>query len=147
MFGHYFFTRRAAHEDDIAAGYFLTVSDFQFVRFMHAHRHFIMALISQFDNFLPAATFKNLAAGWTGDYLAVSVFYLHDAAMLGQNRFSLWTARFKQFFHSRQTLRNVAAGHTAQVESTHCQLGARLANGLGRDNAHGGDFLYNLIIA
>ena len=47
----------------------------------------------------------------------------------------LGTACFKQFFHSRQTLRDVAAGDAAGMEGTHGQLGARFADGLCGDDA------------
>jgi hypothetical protein len=38
---------------------------------------------------------------------------------------------------ARQTLRDVVAGHTTGVEGTHRQLGAGLADRLGRDDADG----------
>ena len=60
----------------------------------------------------------------------------HPAADLGQLGHLLGLAGFKQLLHSRQTLGDVAAGHAAGVEGTHGQLGARLADGLGGDDAH-----------
>ena len=57
------------------------------------------------------------------------------SANLGQRRHLLGFAGLKQFLNTGKTLGDVAAGHAAGVEGTHGQLGAGLADGLGRDDA------------
>ncbi len=50
---------------------------------------------------------------------------------------TLGLARLEEFDHPRQTVRDVGPGHTAGVEGTHGQLGARFTDGLRGDVPHG----------
>ena len=61
----------------------------------------------------------------------LAVDLVDDGHMLG-------LAALEQLLHAGKTLGDVVgAGNAAGVEGTHGQLGARLANGLSGDNAHG----------
>ena len=57
-----------------------------------------------------------------------------DVADLG---LALRHAGLEQLLDARQTGRDVEAGHAAGVERSHRELGARLADRLGRDDADG----------
>ncbi len=48
----------------------------------------------------------------------------------------LGLSRLKELLHPGKTLGDVAARHAPRMEGTHGQLGARLADRLGRDDAH-----------
>ena len=61
---------------------------------------------------------------------------LHDAVDFGDERLALGVARLEQLFDARQTLGDVVgAGHATGVEGAQRQLRARLADGLGGDDA------------
>ena len=55
----------------------------------------------------------------------------------GELGFALGSAGFEQLHDPGQTAGDVLAGHAAGVEGPHGELRARLADGLGGDNAHG----------
>ena len=59
----------------------------------------------------------------------------HDARELGDLRGALGGTGFEELDHARQAVGDVALGHTTGVEGTHGELGARLADGLGGDDA------------
>src|SRR5690606_27239463 len=73
------------------------------------------------------------------DFPAVPDFpnVLDDAADFGHRGLPFRITGFKQLLHPRQTLRDVVTGHTTAVERPHGQLGPRLTDGLGRDDADG----------
>ena len=58
-----------------------------------------------------------------------------DAGDLGEGGHLLRLARLEQLFNTRKALRDIVAGDAAGVERTHGQLRARLADGLGGDDA------------
>ena len=58
-----------------------------------------------------------------------------EAGELGHRRRALGGAGFEELDHAGQTVGDVALGHTTGVEGAHGELGTRLANGLGRDDA------------
>ena len=69
---------------------------------------------------------------------AVGVLHLHDAGELGDRRLTLRGTGLEQLGDTGQTLGDVGRrGDAAGVERTQRQLGARLADGLGRDDADG----------
>src|SRR5690606_958899 len=59
------------------------------------------------------------------------------ALVLGDDRLALGLAGLEQLLHPRQALGDVLGGHAAGVEGAHGELRARLADGLGRDDADG----------
>ena len=61
---------------------------------------------------------------------------LQRAGDLGEHGEALRLARLEQLLNARQTVRDVLASHAAGVERAHGELGARLADGLGGDDAH-----------
>ena len=68
----------------------------------------------------------------------VGVFLDGNSAIdVGQHAGALGRADFKEFLHAGQASGDVGAGDAAGVEGTHGQLGARLADALGGDDAHG----------
>src|SRR5215217_4762244 len=60
-----------------------------------------------------------------------------NAVDLRQRGLGLGVTGLKELDDPRQAGRDVLAGDTAGVERTHGELGARLADGLGRDDAYG----------
>ena len=61
----------------------------------------------------------------------------HGAVNLGDHRQALGLTGLEDFHHTGKALGNIVrTGHAAGVEGTHGKLGARLADGLGRDDAH-----------
>ena len=56
---------------------------------------------------------------------------------VGQHAGALGRPDLKQLLHARQTGGDVGTGDTSGVERTHGELGARLADALGGDDAHG----------
>src|SRR5699024_7668291 len=70
-----------------------------------------------------------------------TVLHLADLAdhtgNFSDRRLSLRIASLKQLLNPRQTLGDVVSSHTAGVEGTHRELGSRLSDGLGGDDAHG----------
>ena len=66
----------------------------------------------------------------------VGLLDVHRAGELRDLGLALGLAGLEQLDHARQTVGDVGAGHTAGVEGTHGQLGARLADGLGGDVSH-----------
>ena len=67
----------------------------------------------------------------------VAVLDAHDAVGLGDRGLALGLAGLEELGDAGQTLRDVVAGHTTGVEGTHRELGAGLADRLGRDDADG----------
>src|SRR5215213_2330033 len=59
------------------------------------------------------------------------------AVYVGKRRLGLGVPGLEQLDDPRETRRDVLAGDAAGVEGTHGELGARLADGLGRDDAYG----------
>ena len=60
---------------------------------------------------------------------------LHHAGELGDLRLALRLAGLEQLDHAREAVRDVLAGDAAGVERPHGELGARLADRLGGDDA------------
>ena len=75
--------------------------------------------------------------GHVADGDALALFHGHAAADLGQLGHLLGLAGLEQLLNTGKTLGDVAAGDAAGVEGTHGQLGARLTDGLGRDDTDG----------
>ncbi len=84
-----------------------------------------------------------------GDHLAVvggdgdiaqgsplGFFHGDYAGDFGQLGHLLGLAGLQQLLYAGKALGDIAAGHAAGVEGTHGQLGARLTDGLGGDDAH-----------
>ena len=61
---------------------------------------------------------------------------LHGARDLGEHRLALGLAGLEQLLDARETVGDVLARNTAGVERAHGQLRARLADGLGGNDAH-----------
>ncbi len=77
----------------------------------------------------------------------LNLFKGYLAVNLVDNGHVLGLAALKQFVDTGKTLGDVlGAGHAAGVEGAHGKLGARLANGLGRDNAHSLAHLHRLAV-
>src|SRR5215217_6851199 len=79
---------------------------------------------------------------WRGDndlYLPVGVCLLEgdDTVDLGQGRLGLGMAGLEELDDPGETCRDVLAGDTAGVKGAHRELGARLPDRLGRDDADG----------
>ena len=75
--------------------------------------------------------------GHVADGDALALFHGHAAADLGQLGHLLGLAGLEQLLNTGKTLGDVAAGDAAGVEGTHGQLGARLTDGLGRNDTDG----------
>ena len=72
---------------------------------------------------------------------------VHNAGDLGQRGLALRLARLEQLLDAGKTLRDVlAGGNAAGMEGTHGQLGAGLADGLGRDDADGLAHVHELAV-
>src|SRR5829696_3811765 len=67
----------------------------------------------------------------------VSLLEGDDAIDLRQRRLGLGVTSLEELDDPRETGRDVLAGDTTGVERTHGELGTGLADGLGRDDAHG----------
>src|SRR5207302_8684536 len=75
--------------------------------------------------------------GDPADLLLVVLLDRGDAGELGDLGLALGLAGLEQLDHPRQAVRDVLAGDAAGVERPHGELRARLADRLGRDDAHG----------
>ena len=71
------------------------------------------------------------------DALALVLAEVQDAGRLGETGRTLRRAGLEQLDHARQPAGDVLAGHTTGVERPHRELGARLADRLGGDDADG----------
>src|SRR6202044_3118735 len=68
---------------------------------------------------------------------ATDQFDAHDARELGDLRGALRRTGLEELHHARQTVRDVALGHTTGVEGPHGELRAGLADGLRGDDTDG----------
>jgi hypothetical protein len=81
------------------------------------------------------AGIRNVVASDDNFPLFLGFLDLYGTGNFGDDGQTLWLSRLEQFLDAGKTLGDVITGNTTGMEGTHCQLGARLADGLGGNEA------------